>query len=453
MNINQQQICLTSLDEIMAIDIAELIMAVHPDETNISKIVISKYKAPEFISLMKRMLAQLKQELTKGLGLLLPNAENYQNDYGSIDLSNEIGAFKIYLERNQFVDMEGLLEKFIHYQVKNGFWDKRVIYSTEIEIKQIEDQYNLIEINEKALTNNLQKFDVLVEQFNQKNIEITSNIEAKKNELDQIAQNLQTAITQVAEINTHLSNANNKDTEISGILQNLKDKVTAIETDITNYKEAFEIIETNWEELEKEFNKNISSAKSNFEKTKEHIEFTESRRDLIEKLTGMAADSALGTKFNQRETKLVNGIQFWKWAIPLMTILSIFWVIAVFNWYPAKFKNEWVSLGVNLLKTTPAFILLGFVFKQYTKERNLEEEYAFKSAVAMTLTAYSNMLSEKDIERNDSRQKMLLSSIEQLYQQPRIHEEKSEMMFSFKSRHIKESIDSLKQSIANLKGE
>jgi hypothetical protein len=165
----------------------------------------------------------------------------------------------------------------------------------------------------------------------------------------------------------------------------------------------------------------------------------------------MAADGALGSKFHDRENKLTEKIPFWKRLIILMTLGTMIWVLIVFTCFPSKFDNEWVNLLVNLLKTTPVFILYGFVFKQYSKERNLEEEYAFKSAVAMTLTAYSRMLAEGDRDPNKSRQEMLLKSIENLYKAPKIHSEKSESLFSFNTKHLKDSVDAVNQSLNSLK--
>ena len=95
---------------------------------------------------------------------------------------------------------------------------------------------------------------------------------------------------------------------------------------------------------------------------------------------------------------------------------------------------------------------MGFVFSQYKKERNLQEEYAFKSAVAMTLTAYSEMLSNADNDDNNSRQQMLLKSIELVYNQPQIHPVKSETLFSFNTKDLKETVVELTDTLKNIKG-
>ncbi|MBC7451251.1 MAG: hypothetical protein H7259_07155, partial [Cytophagales bacterium] len=95
--------------------------------------------------------------------------------------------------------------------------------------------------------------------------------------------------------------------------------------------------------------------------------------------------------------------------------------------------------------------LMGFVFSQYSKERNLQEEYAFKSAVAMSLTAYSGMLEKNDSEENKTRQEMLLKSIQQVYMQPRIHAEKPDKIYSLNGKHLKEAIQTLSEAVKNIK--
>ena len=81
MNINQKQIVVDKLQEIQNADMETLLTEAYPSETDFSKISISKYNAAEFMFLFNKMVTQLKNEVDKGLGLLLPFAENYSNDY------------------------------------------------------------------------------------------------------------------------------------------------------------------------------------------------------------------------------------------------------------------------------------------------------------------------------------------------------------------------------------
>jgi hypothetical protein len=58
------------------------------------------------------------------------------------------------------------------------------------------------------------------------------------------------------------------------------------------------------------------------------------------------------------------------------------------------------------------------------------------------------MLENKDEELNKTRQEMLLKSIEQVYNQPRIHAEKTEKV---NTNHLKEAIQTLSEVVKNIK--
>ena len=245
MNINQLQICLDNINEIQKLDLSQKVFDAHVDERDLSKITFSIYSASKLIELLDKTMTQLSFELTDGLGLLLPNAENYQNDFGAINLTNELPQIKSHIEGNHFTHLETLLDKFIHYQIKNGFWDKSKIEVSKIERKELNSQHKLIAKNLDALNENLSVFDDLKDDFRNEVEKIITIIESKNVELNSIAQNLQTSTSQTNEITSLLSDVSNKDTEISGILKNVLDKIQTVETDIGSYQESFNIIETN----------------------------------------------------------------------------------------------------------------------------------------------------------------------------------------------------------------
>ncbi|MBW8360112.1 MAG: hypothetical protein K0M63_09985 [Weeksellaceae bacterium] len=451
MNINQKQIIEQILEEIKAIKVEDLLIDANPTETDLNKINIGKYSATEFLFFFNKMINQLDDELKNGLGFLLPFTENYANDFGSVNLQNNLTNIKNYLNSNQFAAIEPIMDGLIHYQIKNGFWNKSEIMSHPVDTEEIKKQKTIINLNQKAIEKNLQSYEELKSNLDTTVSDFNEFIGEKKGELIEITNLLTTANNQLTEINTVVSNSVNKETEIDGILKNIKDKVIAVSESITEYEADFTSIKKDNSELKIELETSIATAVEDLKKSKEGIEFIESNREEIVRLTGMAADGALGSKFDQRQNILNRGLHFWKWAIPVTTVLAGSWVVIVFTYLVPSFKDEWVNILVSVLKTSPAFILLGFVFSQYKKERNLQEEYAFKSAVAMTLTAYSEMLSNADVEDNTSRQQMLLKSIEMVYNQPQIHPLKSERLFSLNTKDLKETVATLADAVKNIK--
>ena len=68
-----------------------------------------------------------------------------------------------------------------------------------------------------------------------------------------------------------------------------------------------------------------------------------------------------------------------------------------------KANEAWPIFLLRSIVLIPVYIGFGFSFSQYRKERDLEEEYAHKAAVAATLPNYG------DLARNDSVKDQIVS--------------------------------------------
>lgn len=449
MNITQKQTILNEIETIQSFDFDKSILANYPEDTDLKSIAFGKYNALEFKSLLSKTIIQLKAELSNGFGLMLPNQENFYNDFGSVTLDSDIQNLRAYLASpNNENNAAEVLDRLMYYQIRQGFWDRSKMKLHDVDTDKINATNEQLELAQKSLVDNLKTFTTLKTQFEEKQEEIETFFTAKKQEMIVISNLLSEAQTSNSRITDLVSSSTNKETEIDGILKNIKSKVETITDSIEEYQTDFSSIKKENLTLKSDLEDALQKALDNLKKSKDGNEFIESNRAEIVRLTGMAADGTLGSKFDQRQQKLTDGLSFWKLGVPLVTILSILWVLVVFTCLATNTGNIWINLLINLLKTSPSFILMGFVFSQYNKERNLQEEYAFKSAVAMTLTAYSNMLENKDEELNKTRQEMLLKSIEQVYNQPKIHSEKTEKI---NTNNLKEAIQTLSDVVKNIK--
>lgn len=452
MNITQKQTILTEIETIQGFDFDQMVISQFPENTDFKTIMFGKYNVLDFKSLLFKTLKQLKSELENGLGLMLPNQENFYNDFGSVTLDSDMQNFRTYLGNIANKDNAAeVLDRLIYYQIRQGFWDRSRVKLHDVNLDKINAADLQLELVQKKLEANLESFNNLKTKFETKIEEVTAFFTTKQQEMAEVTRLLTEATASDTKITELVSASTNKETEIDGILKNIKDKVEVVNQNIEEYEKEFTAIEKNANEQKNQLFENIKQSVEKLEFAKQGIEFIESNRLEIIRLTGMAADGTLGSKFDERKITLANGLSFWKWGIPIVTIISIAWVIIVFTLLPAHTDNVWINLLINLLKTSPAFVLLGFVFTQYGKERNLQEEYAFKSAVAMTLTAYSNMLEKNDSEENKTRQEMLHNSIQQVYLQPQIHPKKSDKIYSMNGKHLKEAIETLSDTLKNIK--
>ncbi len=450
MNISQKQNILATVDTLKQLNYEQLFIDSFSSESDINSVTISKFTVGTFLVLLRKMTTQLESALQNDEHLLLPNQENFQNDYGTINLEGDISLLLNSLQSRDFAQAEVILTRFIYYQIRNSFWENAKPYQQTVDRDFLDEQKQKIDLNYAALTANMSSYKTLEENVGKKIVEIDSFLNNKQEELRSINSQYSEANNRIVQISEIAGSATNKETEIQGILNNIKDKVDAFDKRVEDAAATQSVIQALASENADRLKVNLDKAESLIKEAQDDWFFVHERKEDIIKLTGMAADGSLGSKFDQRQVKLENGMIFWRWAVPVTTVMALIWAVLVFVVLKAKLDNEWLNLLINLIKTSPGFILMGFVFSQYNKERNLQEEYAFKSAMAMTLTAYSTMLKNEDEDKNKSKQSMLMKSINQIYKQPKLYTEKQEKIISFGTKNLSESVKGLADIVSKI---
>ena len=123
MNITQRQNILNSIEQIEQLNLYELLNKQYPTEGDAQKIIIGNYTAAQLIQFLQRVMIQLKAELNDGLGLILPQSHNFNNDYGAVNLEADFQNILSWLSASDFASTSTRIESLIYYQVINGFWD------------------------------------------------------------------------------------------------------------------------------------------------------------------------------------------------------------------------------------------------------------------------------------------------------------------------------------------
>jgi hypothetical protein len=453
MNLTQKQSILNSIESILSFDFDKLIVDNNPSG-NVDDIKFGEYSVTEFKNNYLKVFSQLKSELESGLGLMLPNQENFQNEFSAVTLDAETINFFTYIQtfanRNSAAD---ILKRFIYYQIRQGFWNKSVVKNHDVDVDKLKQAQGNLALAEKVLSENTKKFKELEANISRTIQEFEEIVKEKNIQSVEITTQLANAQQNNALIDRLLASSTINNTEIVGLSAIIKSKLEGIAADIIVYKEDFDKIKFSNKELDEELKKNLEDALKNIQASKEGNEFIENQREQIIKLIGMAADGSLGYKFNSRKEELQKGMNnFWRWAVPLSIAGALVWVCVVFTVLSAHVESQWANLIINLIKTSPAWVLVGFIFSQYTKERNLQEEYAFKSAIAMTITSYSQMLSDNDSTASkSSKQEMLLKAIENLYLQPVLKIEKGDKPDLGNSKQLVDSLKSISEIVKSVK--
>lgn len=135
-------------------------------------------------------------------------------------------------------------------------------------------------------------------------------------------------------------------------------------------------------------------------------------QEQIKSLINPAAADSLSSAFDKRRFEI--SIQKWIWAF----IVSCSVVLAMYVTYditdsisdlvsqiengggsnkPVDPNDIPLVWFMRVLLLAPSYLLVFFSFKQYVRERMLEENYAHKSAIAQTLPSYSELVTDSKV--------------------------------------------------------
>jgi hypothetical protein len=443
MNNSQRQNILNKIEQIEQINLVDLLNQAYPNEGDASKISIGNFNAAELIQLIQRVLIQLKAELTDGLGIYLPQSQNFQNDFGDINLERDLSSIYAWLSSVDFNSVSSKVESLIYYQIINGFWDndKVKVDQSKVDAKKLVKELNVIQGKLKGF---IDQNATLVQNLEKATNDVTVFLDSKRQEFTTLTENQNTSTTIIQSINEVLTRATAIEGDLKTILMNQSDSASTVATNIKTNQSFFDALNSELTILQSSLNETLVKAKIDLEtidKSKTEIDerITESKR-----LLGLSADAALGGKFSLREGKVSKSLFWWRIAVGSSVAIAVTWSVFVFKCLATKTDLPFLDIIVNLVKTSPGFVLMGYIMAQYNKERAIEEEYAFRAAISETINAYADLLAGHDGKDsvNGSRQIMLLDAIKQVYAKPQMHKEADPK--SFYKNSSKELLEVLK---------
>ena len=170
---------------------------------------------------------------------------------------------------------------------------------------------------------------------------------------------------------------------------------------------------------------------------------------VLNELIGKEGAVKLFSTFNDRKIELEKPVKRWANIVFTTGGIALVLIVGVFTnffGYVGGFPTsiDWHYLIINSLKSLPVMIVLFFTIKQYAKERSFQEEYAFRSAIALTIQAYGDIAGK-------NKDDLISKAVASIYAMPTIMKEKSSF-FSFRSKHLTDSIKELNETVKNIKG-
>jgi hypothetical protein len=422
MNQQQSQTVIGQAQQIDSFDFETIIKRVYPDRTDLENVVITQLSLQEFLHLSKRVFAQFISELQERDNYIILPFTFTNPQLGQANLDGQIQAYFANLNGDNFAAAESILFWLISYQVENGFYSKstkRQSEQTANNNSKLSEKLGLLEID---IENKLKEVQAIYRELEINKKEIQTLISQKRDELASITASLSTSTTQSNQINELLTKGTEQSTRLNTIVEQQ-------ETTKTQFDKKLLELETLYNKTNSDLSLNIKTVLTQIEDFKiqvsenaKHLEFVEGKRMFFEErinylqdLIGQEVGANLFKTFKFRKDELEKPVIFWRWAVPVMAAATIAWISFLFYHQPdiTNINLWWQAFAVNTLKSIPAIFLLFFAINQYRKERNFQEEYAFKSAVALTIDAYAGRLT--DVVNKD---KLIMEAVLGIYKTP-----------------------------------
>lgn len=408
------------------IDLKKLIAEQHAGQ-DLRNINFGSYNATQFYQLSNRMIKQFKSEFDDENFLIFPFQYNYQNEFGNGNLINDFSNLFTNIRNKNFPSAVAPLTRLIYYQITNGFWDKSRahIHSLRgLQVTALEDKLNILS---EQLDQNLQLFERLKNDTQGKYEELKQFKSNKEQEFAQISTNLSLANKETNQISELLNNAISTNEKITALMDKGNEKLYELQEDTETYDASFKEKQTALSELIDKISTELSEFNDKNDAFKEILSdverkkaFFDERNRYLTDLIGREVGVSLFETFRQRKSELKPSVNFWKKAVFVMSLITIIGIYAIFSNMFGKLpdeaflsENPWINFTLKGLKTLPLFILLYFTVHQYSQERHYKEEYAFKSAVALTIKAYADLILD-----NTKKDEMILNSVQNVYKTP-----------------------------------
>ncbi|ERK18186.1 hypothetical protein L579_1506 [Pantoea sp. AS-PWVM4] len=445
MNIQQKENVLQQIDSFETLDFKNLIAENFKNDGDISKITIGDVIVSDFITLVIKVFTHFKQELDDFNYLTLPFNYSYGGDIGNGNLQNDLASFITNAKNRNFTHSLSFIIRLAYYQRTNGFWEVNTRRSFKKTERRITEENDLLETKKLIIEKRNSELDSFISKANESEERLNNFIDASHNRIKALESSLQNIINQSDNINNMFSTASGVVEKINSQLALSENKKKDIDTLHEDAKKDFSEIKTILSDVKIENSENqntFDKLKTTFEEKLSFVEdkhdFFVERNDYLNDLIGREVGASLFETFKQRKNELSPSVTFWKWAVPVLGILCLIWISLLFYW-SASLQMDYKVLIVNSLKALPAIGLLLFGIAQYGKERNYQEEYAFKSAVALTLNAYADQLLA-----SENKDALILASVSSIYKSP-IHHSK------IKIEDSKTALDSLSDLISKIK--
>lgn len=365
--------------------------------TELRDVVVSCWDNDE----LERLPAGLRQNLKNQLQKVLNASQHYANQQNQAqDLEQRVDQLHAILWQNNLIDRP---EKLPGFERKNKQLEALKQKAREI-VNELES--GLTERN--AIVQLREEADELKKQI----AEIAEKVKLHREDTAEWASEADETLRQTKQHETAAQQA--KETA-EGALERAKnsaDEASAQAKQVKAFVGEIEDARSTMKMIERTAQ---STVEANDETTQELIETNKELEQQVKDQLQRATGGSLFKEFNRRKKEISVAKWIWGGLTVATLVFAIFWGVELAGSAADLDTAFFVKLGATL----PLLIVVVFCLRQYGRERQAEEEYAFKSALSLSLVPYKKLVEDLETGEKDAEYaKFLTKTIGQIYEPP-----------------------------------
>lgn len=317
---------------------------------------------------------------------------------------------------NYLPQFEGLKTLLRGYNVRS-FSERQIEFESEIEETRkikLQLQQELVEVKKirEEIDNNNSTIDENVENTATKLTEIESQLEEITKRKDELVEQSET----LEEINTELGTTKEKASENLDEIVNSMTESKSNEKLITQFASKVQDRDKRLDELEQNI---VANNEKLADYQKERVEILEEAEKLIEsskKALNYKTAEGISASFQSQYDKSDNILIIAGWITG--AIICLLGTVGLGIWILQTAPDQ-IGLLIGRISLLPLPII-GAVFcaNQYTKQKNIIEDYAYKMVLSKAIVGFSEQLKKNGSETNEEYIHYVKTALEEIHKDP-----------------------------------
>jgi hypothetical protein len=366
------------------------------------------------------LLGQIKDSDTKA-GALFATIQQHEKQSGELAAGSKTAANDLLALDTSIRKFYGEVDEYRRKITQSSDEASTLITSTEAGFKKLYEEATakvdgIVESVEKAAKTTTEELTVVLE----------TKFAEQDNALSTLTSTSKTNIT----------------TFQNGVEEKL---ALALEQVNTSASSVLSVAEAKVKELEEQLTtRSDETIGANQKKTAEIILELGSLKDQIREQIQQATGFQLFGAFQSRQNEIAKSKNVWVYAIGALVAISAgvtIWIAHEAQFYSVNNFAFWVKLSL----TVPLAFAITFCTVQYGRERRLEEEYAFKSSISVSLNPYRDLvlsILEKDGKIDQSKYtEFVINSVTNVFTPPTDKVFDSEKKSAFTEKTFKQTAE------------